>query len=138
MAQENSKVNSGSWSGVIINSGRTVDEALAEAPKFTDKVPGTRLVLYDDTIRQIYDLDPQTQAGGQLGRASRSPALCEATLSALPPLKLSPRLGSPLALLSLEVKEKVKRTVAVLKARGTNQDLGVHELEINSKGVAVK
>ena len=67
MAQQGSTANSGSWSGVIINSGCTVDEAFAEAAKCTDKLPGAKLVLYDDTIRQIYDLDPQAQAAGRLG-----------------------------------------------------------------------
>ena len=66
MAQEG---NSGSWSGVIINSGCTVDEAFAEAAKCTDEAPGAKLVLYDDTIRQIYELDPPTQAAGHLGNS---------------------------------------------------------------------
>lgn len=57
----------GSWSGVIINSGCTPDEAFAEAAKCTDKVPGTKLVLYDDTTRQMFDLDPQEKAVGHLG-----------------------------------------------------------------------
>ncbi len=60
---------SGSWSGVIINSGCTADEAFAEAAKCTDNLRGTRLVLYDDTTRQIFDLEPQTQAAGHLGDA---------------------------------------------------------------------
>jgi hypothetical protein len=59
--------NSGSWSGVIINSGCTADEAFAEAAKCTDKEPGTKLVLYDDTTRQMFDLDPQDKAVGHLG-----------------------------------------------------------------------
>ena len=67
MAQQNSPSNTGSWSGVIINSGCTIDEAFAEAAKCTDKVAGAKLVLYDDTLRQIYDLEPQTQALGHLG-----------------------------------------------------------------------
>jgi hypothetical protein len=67
MAQENSSGNSGPWSGVIINSGCTLDEAFAEAAKCTDAVPGAKLVLYDDTIRQIYELDPQSEATGHLG-----------------------------------------------------------------------
>ena len=67
MAQQGRTANSGSWSGVIVNSGCTVDEAFAEAAKCTDKLPGAKLVLYDDTIRQIYDLDPQAQAAGRLG-----------------------------------------------------------------------
>ena len=61
--------NLGSWSGVIINGGCTVDEAFAEAAKRTDNVPGAKLVLYDDTIRQIYDLDPATPAAGHLGES---------------------------------------------------------------------
>src|ERR1700720_3350510 len=60
--------NTGSWSGVIINSGCTADEAFAEAPKCTEKdVPGTKLVLYDDNSRQMYLLEPQDQAIGHLG-----------------------------------------------------------------------
>ena len=69
MAQQGSPANSGSWSGTIINSGCTADEAFAEAAKCTDNLPGAKLVLYDDTIRQVYDLDPQTQAAGHLGDA---------------------------------------------------------------------
>ena len=67
MAQENGTDNLGSWSGIIINSGCTVDEAFAEAQKCTDRVPGAKLVLYDDTVRQIYELEPPTQAAGHLG-----------------------------------------------------------------------
>jgi hypothetical protein len=67
MAQQDTTVNSGSWSGTVINSGCTADEAFDEAAKCTDNLPGAKLVLYDDTIRQVYDLDPQTQAAGHLG-----------------------------------------------------------------------
>jgi peroxiredoxin len=57
-------VSSGSWSGVIINSTCSVDEAFAEAGKCTAaSVPGAKLVLYDDTIRQIYNLDPPATVG---------------------------------------------------------------------------
>src|SRR5277367_1931977 len=57
----NSTVNPGLWTGVIINSTCTVDEAFAEAPKCTDpNAPGGGLVLYDDTIRHLYSLDPAT------------------------------------------------------------------------------
>jgi hypothetical protein len=58
-----------SWSGVIINSGCTVNEAFAEAPKCTQEAPGTKLALYDDTTRQIFDLDPQDPAVGHLGES---------------------------------------------------------------------
>ena len=73
MAQEpaspqNTAVTSGTWSGVIINSGCTADEAFAEDAKCTAKdVPGTKLVLYDDTTRQMFVLDPQEPAAGHLG-----------------------------------------------------------------------
>jgi hypothetical protein len=60
--------NSGSWSGVIINSGCTADEAFAEDPKCTAKdASGTKLLLYDDTTRQMFVLDPQELAAGHLG-----------------------------------------------------------------------
>src|SRR5271169_5813673 len=69
MAGQDRMTNSGSWSGVIINNGCTVDEAFAEAATCFEKVPGAKLVLYDDTTRKIYDLDPQTQALGNLGNS---------------------------------------------------------------------
>lgn len=59
--------HSGSWSGVIINASCNADEAFAEAPKCTAETPGAALALYDDTIRQVYSLDPQDQAKGHLG-----------------------------------------------------------------------
>lgn len=58
---------SGSWSGVIINGSCNADEAFAEAAKCTAETPGAALALYDDTIRQVYALDPQDQAKGHLG-----------------------------------------------------------------------
>jgi peroxiredoxin len=57
----------GAWSGVIVNGVCTPDEAFAEAPKCMASAPGTPLALYDDTIRQVYALDPQDQASGYLG-----------------------------------------------------------------------
>jgi hypothetical protein len=60
--------NSGSWSGVIINNNCSADEAFAEAAKCTEKdVPGAKLILYDDTTRKMYTLDPQNLAIGHLG-----------------------------------------------------------------------
>jgi KaiC/GvpD/RAD55 family RecA-like ATPase len=41
-------------------------------------------------------------------------------------------MSDNIVLLSMDLKEKVKRTLAVLKARGTPQDLGIHELEITA------
>ena len=68
--QQDQPANSGPWSGVIINSGCTADEAFAEAAKCTAPGgPGAKLSLYDDTTRQIFVLDPQEQAVGHLGAA---------------------------------------------------------------------
>jgi len=62
---ENSKASS--WSGVIINGSCNADEAFAEAAKCTAPTAGAALALYDDTIRQVYALDPQDSAKGHLG-----------------------------------------------------------------------
>lgn len=68
MAQQDGTAGSGPWSGVIINSGCTADEAFAEDAKCTAKgAPGTKLVLYDDTTRQMFVLDPQEPGVGHLG-----------------------------------------------------------------------
>ena len=63
--QEN--VNPRSWSGVIINSGCTSDEAFAEADKCYEKRAGAKLSFYNDTTRQIYELDAQDQAARYFG-----------------------------------------------------------------------
>lgn len=57
----------GSWSGVIVNASCTADEAFAEAAKCTASAPGVALALYDDTLRQVYLLEPQESAQGHLG-----------------------------------------------------------------------
>src|SRR6266852_1843634 len=68
LARQTENANSGSWSGVIINSNCSPDEAFAEAAKCTEKgVPGASLSLYDDTTRQKVILDPQDRAVGHLG-----------------------------------------------------------------------
>jgi len=67
LAGQSENTKTGSWSGVIINGTCTPDEAFAEAAKCTDSVPGAPLALYDDTIRQVFALDPQDQAKGHLG-----------------------------------------------------------------------
>ncbi len=67
LAGQSGNTNAGSWSGVIINGSCSVDEAFAEAAKCTAEAPGVTLALYDDTIRQVYVLDPQDQAKGHLG-----------------------------------------------------------------------
>jgi peroxiredoxin len=68
-AGQSGNTNAGPWSGVVINASCTVDEAFAEAAKCTAGSPGAALALYDDTIRQVYSLDPQDQAKGHLGDA---------------------------------------------------------------------
>jgi peroxiredoxin len=64
---QSEKTNAGSWSGLIVNGSCNADEAFAEAAKCTAETPGANLALYDDTIRQVYALDPQDQAKGHLG-----------------------------------------------------------------------
>jgi peroxiredoxin len=66
-AGQSENTKSGSWSGVIVNGSCSADEAFAEAAKCTAETPGAALALYDDTIRQVYALDPQDQAKGHLG-----------------------------------------------------------------------
>jgi peroxiredoxin len=67
LAGQTENTTTGSWSGVIINASCSVDEAFAEAAKCTAETPGAAMVLYDDTIRQVYALDPQDQAKHHLG-----------------------------------------------------------------------
>ena len=67
MAGQAEYSKSASWSGVVINGNCTPDEAFAESAKCTDATSGAPLALYDDTIRQVYALEPQDQAKGHLG-----------------------------------------------------------------------
>jgi hypothetical protein len=65
---QNDLANSGSWSGVIVNSDCAADEAFAESAKCTEnRGPAAKVSLYDDTVRAIYALDSQDQAAGHLG-----------------------------------------------------------------------
>src|SRR5262249_48121275 len=84
---------SGSWSGAIINNGCTPDEAFAEVAKCTDKLRGTRLGLYDDTTREIYDLEPQVQAVGHLGDAVTVHGALEANTIHVVSLELLTSIG---------------------------------------------
>jgi hypothetical protein len=65
---QSDNMHSRSWSGVIVNSGCTADEAFAEAEKCYEKREG-KVSLYDDTIRQIYELDAQAQAAKYFGES---------------------------------------------------------------------
>jgi hypothetical protein len=96
LAAQESMAHSVSWSGVIINSGCTVDEAFAEAAKCTEKVPGAKLVLYDDTTRQIYDLDPQALAQGNLGNSVTVAGMLDGNTIRVSSLKLLTLFGLPI------------------------------------------
>jgi hypothetical protein len=68
LAGESNMTDLGSWSGVIINSICSAEEAFAEDPKCTQKdMPGGMLALYHDTTFKVYVLHPQDQAVGHLG-----------------------------------------------------------------------
>ena len=68
LAWQQENVNLRTWSGVIINSGCTADEAFAEADRCIEKRgSGARVSFYDDTIREVYELDAQDQAARFFG-----------------------------------------------------------------------
>lgn len=84
----------GTWSGVIMNNNCTADEAFAEAPKCTEKdVPGAKLVLYDDTTRQVYMLDPQHAAVGHLGDSMTLTGTLEGSTVHVASLKMHTSIG---------------------------------------------
>jgi hypothetical protein len=86
--------NLGSWSGVIINSNCTPEEAFAEAPKCTEKdAPGAKLALYDDTTRQIFILEPQDQAIGHLGDSMTLTGTLEGDTVRVASLRLHTSIG---------------------------------------------
>jgi hypothetical protein len=94
MASQADRLNSGTWSGVIINNNCTADEAFAEAPKCTEKdVPGAKLVLYDDTTRQMYLLDPQDEAIGHLGDSMTLTGTLEGNTVHVTSLKMHTSIG---------------------------------------------
>ncbi len=47
-------------------------------------------------------------------------------------------MSDNIILLRVDVTDKIKRTISVLKQRASNHDLDVHEIEINASGVRVK
>ena len=94
LAGQSENPNSGSWSGVIINNNCTAEEAFAEAPKCTEKdVPGAKLVLYDDTTRQMYILDPQEPALGHLGDSMTATGTVEGNTIHVKSLKMHTSIG---------------------------------------------
>ena len=64
---QDSKANSGVWSGTVVYSSCNADEAFNESPECFRAAPGAKLALYDDTNRLMYSLDPQEPAAGHLG-----------------------------------------------------------------------
>lgn len=86
--------NSGTWSGVIINNNCSADEAFAEAAKCTENdVPGAKFVLYDDTTRQLYLLDPQDPAKGHLGDSMTAAGTLDGNTIHLASLKMHISIG---------------------------------------------
>jgi hypothetical protein len=94
VASQTDSPKAGSWSGVIINSGCSADEAFAEASKCTEKdLPGAKLVLYDDTTRKMYLLDPQDQAIGHLGDSMTATGTLEGDTVHVTSLKMHTSIG---------------------------------------------
>jgi hypothetical protein len=91
-----SMANPGTWSGIIINTGCTAEEAFAEAAKCTEsRGPASKLVLYDDTTRQIFALEPQDQATGHLGDSVTVDGVLEGDVIQVASLKLLTGIGLP-------------------------------------------
>jgi hypothetical protein len=94
IAGQTGNAAAGSWSGVIINNNCSADEAFAEASKCTAKdVPGAKLVLYDDTTRQMYGLEPQDLAMGHLGDSMTATGTLDGDTIRLTSLKLHTGIG---------------------------------------------
>lgn len=94
MSSQSGNPNTGSWSGVIINNNCSADEAFAEASKCTEKdVPGAKFVLYDDTTRQMFLLDPQELAIGHLGDSMTATGTLDGDTIHLTSLKLHTVIG---------------------------------------------
>lgn len=94
LAAQGDAPNSGSWSGVIINDNCNADEAFNEAAKCTAKdVPGAKFVLYDDTTRQMYLLDPQELAKGHLGDSMVAAGTLDGGTIHLTSLKMHAAIG---------------------------------------------
>jgi hypothetical protein len=122
LAGQNETPKSGSWSGVIMNSGCTADEAFAEAAKCTEKVPGAKLMLYDDTTRQIFDLDPQTQAAGRLGDSVTVHGTLDGNTIRVSSLVLHISIGLPVGQMApaFSARDQFGREQNLETLRGTN------------------
>jgi peroxiredoxin len=93
LAGQSENTNAASWSGIIINASCSADEAFAEAAKCTAESPGASLALYDDTIRQVYALDPQDQAKGHLGDSVTVQGTLEASAIHVASIKMFSEVG---------------------------------------------
>jgi hypothetical protein len=69
LAVDNSARNSRSWSGILVSSSCTADEAFFESPECNKVVPGAKLSLYDDTNRVMYELRAQDRIAFHTGDA---------------------------------------------------------------------
>jgi peroxiredoxin len=93
LAGQTENRRTGSWSGVIINAECTVDEAFAEAAKCTAEMPGATVALYDDSIRQVYSLDPQEEAKGHLADSVTVQGALEANVIHVYSVKMFSEVG---------------------------------------------
>jgi len=93
LAGQSENMKSGSWSGIIVNGSCNADEAFAEAAKCTAETPGAALALYDDTIRQVYALDPQDLAKGHLGDSVTIQGTLEGSAIHVASLKMFSEVG---------------------------------------------
>jgi hypothetical protein len=122
LAGQKEMANSRSWSGVIINSGCTVDEAFAEAAKCTENAPGTKPALYDDTTREIFELEPQDKAAGHLGDSVTVHGSLEGKAIHVSSLELLTAIGLPVGQRAPEfsLRDQFGRTQTLATLKGTH------------------
>jgi len=110
-----------SWSGVIINSGCTAEEAFNEAAKCTEKTPDARLILYSDTTRKMYDLEPQDQATGHLGDSVTVRGTLEGNIIHVSSLALHTVIGLPVGQKApdFSLRDQLGREHTLESLRGT-------------------
>ena len=115
--------NSGTWSGIIINSGCNADEAFAELAKCTEnRGPSAELVLYDDTTRQIYTLSPQDQATGHLGDSVTVDGALEANVIRVASIKMLTSIGLSVGQMApdFSVSDQFGRRQSLATLKGKN------------------
>lgn len=96
IARQNDKPATGTWSGVVINAKCGVKEAFAGLPECTQKVAaGEKLALYDDTIREVFILEPQDQAVGHEGDSVTVTGTLEGNTLHVASLKMFTSIGLP-------------------------------------------